>query len=415
MAQTESQVLSLELEKVRTKVPVLFDRDDMFFSSIEKKNVEKISNRDMRIPLEIRPGGKSRHYNPDGGDLGRGDASQYAHAVVNTQHLSHAVEITHKADIATDDGRKAVLSAFKKNLATAIAEFRRTNEALAMTGGNGVLATITAVDTTGAKDTYTLSNDFGAKLLRFGQTVSVYNAALTTRRGGDEIDLLDLEGKKVRLETNIAGSAPTDKIVFGGLTATPPVSINGVPYHHNNASTGSWQGFNRADYPEIRSNRVTASAAFSPPFARLALNKIGDRLGGEFKRTKVEAWMHPCQKQAYEEAGQFVSIIQKKASEEGLNLYFGDDMQMAGAPIKDSYYWDKTRIDFVNKNIWGRGVMEDIGFYGDKHGRKLFEVRSADGGVAAAWIFYLVTSYNLFTDNPAAASYISDLDIPSGY
>jgi hypothetical protein len=417
MALTEAKVVALELEKVRKKVPTLFEREDMFFSMIEKKNVEKISNRDMRVPLEIRPGGKSRHYNPDGGDLGRGDAPEFDKAVVNTVHLSHAVEINHKADIATNDGRKAVLSAFRKSLATGIAEFRRVNNALAMTGGDGVLATITSVDTSSSKDTYTCTTDgYGVKLVRHGHDVGIYNAGLTTKRaGGDHtIDLVDLENKQFRVDVNVASSAATDKVVFGGLTATPPVSLLGVPYHHDNASTGTWLGFNRANFPEVRANRVTASAAFALPFARQAINKIGDRLGESARKKKLKACMHPAQKQAYEDLGQLVSIIQKQAKSEGLDLYF-DTMQMAGASVYDTYFWDRTRIDFVNLDIWGRGVMEEISFYGDKHGRKLFEARSTDGGVAASWLYYLVTSYNFFVDNPPAISYISDLDVPSGY
>jgi len=419
MALTQTQTVALQIERVRENVPVLFDRDDLFFSSIEKRPVERISNRDMRVPLEIRPGGNSGHYNPDGGDLGRGGAPEFDKAVVNTVHLRHAVELTHKADVSTDDGRKAVLSAFKRSLSTGMAEFRRTNEALMMTAGNGVLATITSVDTGGSKDTYTCTTDgFGVKLLRYGHKVNIYNSTLATHRtsGGEAvIDNIDLEAKTVRVSSNVSGAAATDKIVISGVSGASPTSMLGVPYHHNNASTGTWLGFNRANFPEIRANRVTANGPFSLPFARLARNKIGNRIGMDAKAKKLQAWMHPSQKQAYEEQGQAVNIIQKQASSQALDLYFGDDMQMAGAPVKESFFWDQTRIDFVNLSIWGRGVLEDISFYGDKHGKKLFEVRSTDGGVAAAWIYYLVTSYNVFIDNPPAASYVSDLTKLSGY
>jgi hypothetical protein len=49
--------------------------------------------------------------------------------------------------------------------------------------------------------------------------------------------------------------------------------------------------------------------------------------------------------QAYEEIGQLVSIIQKTAKEEGLNMYFGNNSAVGGASMKASYNWDKTRID----------------------------------------------------------------------
>ena len=53
MAVTESQVAALELEKVIPKVRVLFERDDKFYAHIKKRDVEKISHRQMRVPLGI--------------------------------------------------------------------------------------------------------------------------------------------------------------------------------------------------------------------------------------------------------------------------------------------------------------------------------------------------------------------------
>jgi hypothetical protein len=77
------------------------------------------------------------------------------------------------------------------------------------------------------------------------------------------------------------------------------LGLFGLPYHHSNASTGTWLGFNRATTPEIRANRVNAAGGLALPFARLAINKIGDRIGMD-TQIQVEAWMHPAQKQAYE-------------------------------------------------------------------------------------------------------------------
>jgi hypothetical protein len=109
-----------------------------------------------------------------------------------------------------------------------------------------------------------------------------------------------------------------------------------------------------------------------------------------------------------------VSVIQKSAKEESLNLYFGDGMQMAGAPVKTSYSWDKTRIDFVLNEVWGRAEMHPAGFY-TVDGRKIFELRGASGGVKTSQIFYITASFNLFVNNPAACSYISGLTVPTGY
>jgi hypothetical protein len=124
--------------------------------------------------------------------------------------------------------------------------------------------------------------------------------------------------------------------------------------------------------------------------------------------------MHPCQKQAYEELGQLASIIQKQPKDEALDMYFGDNLQMAGAPVKTSFSWNKTRIDFVNQEVWGRAELKPAGFY-EVDGQKIFPIRGASGGIAASMIFYIVASFNMFVNNPAACSYIYGLTIPSGY
>jgi hypothetical protein len=129
---------------------------------------------------------------------------------------------------------------------------------------------------------------------------------------------------------------------------------------------------------------------------------------------KLQAWMHPCQVQAYEEMGQLVQFIQKTPSpNEKMDLYF-DVQQMAGVTIKKNFNWDKKRIDFVVNEVWGRAEMKPAGFY-EEEGRRLFELRGPSGGVAAATIFYLVASFNTFINNPPGCSYISDLAVPSGY
>jgi hypothetical protein len=187
-----------------------------------------------------------------------------------------------------------------------------------------------------------------------------------------------------------------------------------VPYHHSNASAGTWLGFSRSTTPEIRANRVNGGgAALTLPLPRIAINKIGNRVGIE-NNFNPTAWLHPCQMQAYEEIGQLVSIIQKTAKEEGLNMYFGNNMQLAGASMKASYSWDKTRIDFIVDEVWGRGEILPIGFY-TTDGRKIFEIRGASGGVAAAEIFYMVVGMQTFVSNPAACSYIDTLAVPVGY
>jgi hypothetical protein len=416
MAVVESQVAGLELERVIPKVRVLFERDDKFYANIKKRDVEKISNRQMRVPLELRPGGSFQYFNADGGDLGRGGGPTFDKAVLTSVFVSENIEYTKLTEWSTDDERKAVTNAVRRLTATALDELRRQLDSQMMQVGDGVIGVISNVATSGGVDTYTLGTDgFGARLVRFGQTVQVYDTALGTLRGSGVITKWDVENKIIDVTPAIAGATNTDKLVTNGISSpTALPALYGVPYHHSNASTGTWLGFSRSATPEIRANRVNAaSAALTLPLPRLAMNKIGNRVGidNTFKPT---AWMHPCQIQAYEEIGQLVSIIQKTAKAESLNMYFGEGMQMAGASVKSSFNWDKTRIDFIVDEVWGRGEILPIGFY-TTDGRRIFEIRGPSGGVATAEIFYMVVGMQTFVTNPAACAYIDALAVPSGY
>ena len=100
MALVEAQVTALELERVIPKIRTLFERDDKFFANIKKRDVEKISNRQMRVPLELRPGGSFQYFNPDGGDLGRGGGPTFDKAVLSSVFVSENIEYTKLAQWA---------------------------------------------------------------------------------------------------------------------------------------------------------------------------------------------------------------------------------------------------------------------------------------------------------------------------
>lgn len=416
MAMTEAQVTAIELERVIPKVRTLFERDDKFYANIKKRPVEKVSNRQMRIPLELRPGGSFQYFNADGGDLGRGGGPTLDKAVVTCVFMSENIEYTKLAQWATDDDRKSVVNGVRRLTATALDEMRRNLDSQMMQAGNGVLGVITSVATAAGVDTYTCTTDgFGVRLMRFGSTVQVYDTTLVTLRGSGVVTGWDVENKTVDVTPAVPGSVATDKVVVAGISSpTSLPALFGVPYHHSNSSVGTWLGFPRSTTPEVRSNRVNANGnSLSLPLPRLAINKIGNRTGID-NDFNPRAWTHPAQMQAYEEIGQLVAVINKSAKSESLNMYFGDNMQLAGAPVKPSYNWDKTRIDFVTDEVWGRAEILPIGFY-TTDGRKIFEIRGPSGGVATADIFYMVVGMQTFTTNPAATAYIDTLAVPSGY
>lgn len=419
MAVVESQVSALELERVIPKIQTLFERNDNFFANIKKRDVEVVSQRLMRVPLEIRPGGSFQYFDPNGGDLGRGGGPTWDKAVINPVFVSENIEYTKLTQWATDNDRKAITQAVRKLTATAIDELSKQIDNQLQGDGTGSVGTILTATPGAGFDTYVLTNDFGAKLVRYGQTVQIFDSTLTTFRGKGQITYWDpsLGVNTIEVTPNIAGAQATDVLVVDGLsTPTALPAMYGVPYQHSNASTGTWLGFNRATTPEIRSNRVNGGGSpLSLPLARLAINAIGNRVG-IMNNFKPNAWLHPCQKQAYENIGQAVIQIKPDWNEKkdgDLDMYF-DRMQFAGAPDKPHFSWNKTRIDFVSDSVWGRAEILPIGFY-KTDGRSIFEIRSSSGGVVASDIFYMVNGCQFFVNNPAATAYIDNLAIPAGY
>ncbi|HEX9222280.1 MAG TPA: hypothetical protein VF860_03025, partial [Candidatus Acidoferrales bacterium] len=337
-AQANINVVALQLEKVRDKVPLLYERDDILHTMIQQRgDVEKISSRAMRLPLQVNPGGKAGSYNADGGDLGRGSGTLYDVATVSPIFFRFAIEITKLVEYATNSREKAVENAAKREVANGMKQFRAFLDKLMQTAGNGVLGTISSVSGT----TLTMAVPFGAALVYVGQTIQVYDTTLTTNRGTANVTAADpISAQTITVDALPTGTVAGDVIVHDGLSGAQPVSLFGVKYHQNNATTGTWLNLNRATYPvQLATPRVNAgNAALSPGNVRLAINKVRKALGINHVG-KLIAYMAVEQEHAWENLGITVSQIIKEGGggrADDLDLLFSGRKTMSGVPIKSS-------------------------------------------------------------------------------
>src|SRR5882724_2789096 len=148
-AMSNSQTIALQLEKVRDKVPLLYERDDVLLSMIQQRgDVEKVSSRAMRLPLQVNPGGKAGSYNADGGDMGRGSGTAYDVATVSPIFFRFAIEITKLVEYATNGRERAVENAAKPEVVNGMKQFRAFLDKLMQTAGNGVLGSISSFAST---------------------------------------------------------------------------------------------------------------------------------------------------------------------------------------------------------------------------------------------------------------------------
>ncbi len=415
-AMSNSQTIALQLEKVRDKVPLLYERDDVLLSMIQQRgDVEKVSSRSMRLPLQVNPGGKAGSYNADGGDLGRGSGTAYDVATISPVFYRFAVEITKLVEYASNAREKAVENAAKREVANGMKQFRSFLDKLIQTAGNGVLGSITSI----SGSTFAMNVPPGAALVYVGQTVQIYDATLTTNRGTCNVVAADpITTQTIAVDTPPAGTVATDLIVHDGLSGAQPVSLFGIKYHQNNATTGTWLNLNRATYPvQLATPRVNAgNAALTPANVRLAINKVRKSLGIN-QVGKLIAYTSVEQEHAWENLGITVSQIIKEGpqgSANDLDLLFTGRKTMSGVPIKSSVNADQTRVDFLDLTHWGRAVMKDIDFF-EIGGQTVFPIYGGSGGLSAAYIFYFDVGMQLWGDSPRSGAFIDALARPSGY
>ena len=199
MAQMQnSQSVALQLEKVRDKLPLLYERDDILLTMIQQRgDVERVSSRNMRLPLQIRPGGKAGLANMDGGDLGRGSGTVYDVAQVTPVFFRHAVEITKLVEYASNAPEKAIENAAKREVKNAMAQFRAFLDKVMQTNGNGVLGTISSI----ASTTFTMAKPPGSVLVYYSQTIQVYDPTLTTNRGSCNVTAVDPFGSTITVDS----------------------------------------------------------------------------------------------------------------------------------------------------------------------------------------------------------------------
>jgi|SRR5579883_570478 hypothetical protein len=420
-AQANANVIALQLEKVRDKVPLLYERDDILLTMIQQRgDIERVSSRNMRLPLQVNPGGKAGSYNADGGDLGRGSGTQYDMAQVSPIFFRFAIEITKLVEYATNGKERAVENATKREVANGMRQFRAFLDKLMQTAGNGVLGTISSV----AGNTFTMTVPSGAALVYPGQTIQIYDTTLTTNRNiaagvTTTVQTADpITTQQITVDNVPTGTVATDVIVHDGLSGAQPVSLFGLKYHQNNATTGTWLNLNRANYPVLlQTPRVNAgNAALTPAAVRLAINKVRKALGINHL-AKLIAYMAVEQEHAWENLGITVSQIIKEGGSGGgndLDLLFTGRKTMSGIPIKSSVNADQTRVDFLDLSHWGRAVLKDIDFY-EVNGNTVFPIYGASGGIAASYIFYFDTAFQVWSDSPRSGAYIDTLARPSGY
>lgn len=424
--QTNSQVAALQLERVEDVIPILYERGDETLNLIEKADDVEVSTIDLRLPLQVNPGGDGGYYNPDGGNLGLGNAETYDKALVNPVYLKMGFAINTLTEYATDSSRKAVAKSTNRAVENGLNQFKSFLDKLLNASASGVLGTISSI--TGGT-TLNMAVPNGAQLVYNMQSILIYDPTLTINRSLNAgMKTTVLAADPVTTQTIVvdqlpAGTVAGDVIMAAGLVGANPQVLFGIKYNQNNATTGTWLSLNRATYPvQLATPRVNGnSGALVPMQPELAINKIRKSLGLT-KVGKLIAHMAVEQKHAWDQLATTVQIIDRAQHETGESVDMNPTSykdygsgNMHGVPIKVAQNADQTRIDFLDLSVWGRAVIKAMGFFKGANGKVWFQGYGNDGGIAAFMMFYYDYCFQVWTRNPRKGAFIDTLARPSGY
>lgn len=416
MSQLQNaQTLGLQLERVRDKVELLYERTDTLWAMIkEESDVDTVSTRNMRVPVQALAGGNFSQWNPDGGDAGRGTGTTWDFGQITPVYFIIGTEISKLAEIATNNDVKAIENVAKVEVENSMKQFNKGLDNLLNTDGSGTLDTVVA--TAVNQITVNLGNQFFDN-----QVIQVWSALGGVFRGNVQILSVDPNSNILYLTGAVpGGTIAGDLLIVAGASATAGTSLLGIKYFQTQSNAGSWLQLARASYPgKLRTPYVNGnSGALTPQIVRRMLSQLIIAVGEDVADQQKLIWyMNVDMRAAWENTGLVVTqVIQNQlgGSESEDMLKKSTPSTMAGRKIVTSIHATKGRIDGLCLSHWFRAENQPIDYleYG---GQTIFPIYGASGGLSGASIFYFWTGVNVGNANPRCGVYSDTLAIPTGY
>lgn len=388
----------------------------------KKGEVEKIGERDYRIPFELIPGGDFGTYDPQGGDMGRGSMPQGNVLIQSYFSFRLNYEIDKLSIKATNN--VGIKNPFTLCVSRGYKEFMLYRDKANHGDGTAVLAVATAHSSSSGVSVYTLTaSTFGAQLLRVGQPVTVYNNGLTTlNTAALRVTAINTGATPtVTLNGIVPNASATDKICFSGVSGTSPAGPRGLAYWISTAASGTTAGVNRATYPAILSKGVDAS---SSPYAVEHVMGLHDLIFNDRADVAEElmAVCAPAQRAAaYNNMVAIQNIYLDSTKAQAVDrlpaLKDRSAFMWGGVPHMVDIHHTKSAVNFIVPRLWGMARLSDADFF-ETDGKtgpdaRFIQVYGGSGGPAASTWFGLTAEENPYTIDPGAQGVVSNLSIPN--
>ena len=412
-----AQTVGLQLEKVRDKAYLLYERDDLLFGRIKKLDTDAVSSRPERVPIQAIEGGNLLQFNPDFGDMQQGSMTTWDFGTLSQVYFAFGVQISKLAEWATDEKEKAIEDVPSAEVENAMLQFSKAIDNLLNTDGSGTLDTVVSVT---SPNILTVNN---ANQFWGNQIIQVVPSLGSAPRAGSPVQILttDPNAKQLYLTGPYpVGTTTGDLLIVQGAPATAASSLLGILYYQTQANTGSWLNVPRGSYPgRLRTPYVNGnSGAVTPQIVRRMLNQLRIALGTEVADREDLMWyMNVDMEASWENAAIAVSQIimnQVGGSTTEDMLKKSAPATAAGRKILTSIHAKYQRIDGLLLKYWFRAESKPLDFYNVK-GQTTFPLYAPSGGLSAGEIFYLVAGFNIANANPRAGTYADSFALPTGY
>lgn len=408
----------MELERVRPKLPELFAVDDTLFNLIlARTKRDEVSFRPERIPFQVSNGVQGQTVSLDGGDLGRGGGPQTTYGQIAPVQFDWIIEWTKQAEIGTDSSEKATKKYAQLILRSHMKAAQNDLGALIAVGdGVNTIGTVTAYDSTN----FIITVD-NATRFRQGASYDVYNGGAGTAK----TTTVTITGVDYVNRNLYIGAAPSANPAAGGIlvflnsAATAGSGLNGFTALQSYSTTGSYMSVPKASFP---GSFVTPSVngqgnTLTPQVARMILNYLYIVASVEEDQDMSEYLFH-CdvgQAAAWENAGTVITQVIQSGNATGHDLLAPKPVQtIGGIKLKKSRMAMPGRIDLLDLSTYFVAQVQELDYY-SAGSQEVFWPYGGSGGVAAAYLKYLIWVGNIGCENPKRNGVIYNLATPSGY
>ena len=420
---TVAQTFALQKEKVRPQLSLLYQLDDTLWSEIESRgDVEVVSSRPTRVPLELLAGGTFTTNSPDGGDLGLGSAPITDFMTLVPTYFFQCSQWTKQAEISTNSNEKAIEDYSKLIMKRAMKNFRTYMEAV-FTQGAGDNQLDTAAATAPVGQNYIVVHN--ANQFQDQQPLDVWTATGGTKVTSLVVQSVDAANKTIWLQNPLTVQVTSGYGLYvKGSAGVANSGLFGLFQYAYSSNDGTVAGLSRASYPGklIMPYVSGANQTLTPATARKMKAQMQIALGATAAtELDLQINMGPDMMAAWENTGLIVSgVIQNQLKGDNSEdmLKKNTPSTFMGYPIvnkgQGNIHAKQGRIDGVCTKCYFRCENQPIDFleYG---GQTIFPQYGASGGLAASTFFYLWEGVQVGMDNPRAGFFSDSIAIPNGY